>query len=109
MAADGSYKDNATPAGIVSGTWGVEKITLAAVTFTGNGANQPCREVVIWGELAKVITIGPSAAAAATGLPLLTGIAAQASPQYLRIPISNTNKLFFKGAAEDDVHILWRS
>lgn len=104
-----SYRDNATPAGIVSGEFGVEVITLAATTFVGQGADQPCREVLIWGELDKVITIGESATAAASGVPLLNGIASQSSGQYLRIPISNTNKLFFKGAAQDDVYLLWRS
>ena len=103
------YNDNASPSGIVSGGFGVEVITLAATTFVGQGADQPCREVLIWGELDKVITIGEDATAAASGVPLLTGIAAQSSGQYLRIPISNTNKLFFKGAAQDEVYLLWRT
>ncbi len=103
------YNDNASPSGIESGGIGVEVITLAASTFIGRGADQPCREVLIWGELDKVITIGEDATAAASGVPLLTGIAAQSSGQYLRIPISNTNKLFFKGAAQDEVYLLWRT
>ena len=109
MADNGKYRENSQPSEVVSGSFGVEVITLAATTFTGQGADQSCREVIIWGELDKVITIGESAAAAASGVPLLTGIAAQSSGRYLRIPISNTNKLFFKGAAQDDVYLLWRS
>ncbi len=105
----GDIRDNAQPSNVVSGEFGVEVIVLAATTFVGQGANQPCREVLIWGELDKVITIGESATAAASGVPLLNGIAAQSSGQYLRIPISNTNKLFFKGDAQDDVYLLWRS
>lgn len=103
------YRDNATPSDVVSGEFGVEVIVLAASTFKGQGADQPCREVSIWGELDKVITFGESEAAAVSGIPLLTGIASQSSGQYLRIPISNTNKLFFKGAAQDEVYLLWRS
>ncbi len=98
-----SYRDNSTPSDIVSGEFGTEVIALAATTFTGQGADQPCREVLIWYELGKTVQIGESAAAAAAG-PVMND-----SEEYLRIPISNTNKLFFKGTAEDDVYILWRS
>ncbi len=103
------YRDNSTPSDIVSGEFGVEVIDLAATTFVGQGADQPCREVIVWGTLDKVIRMGESAAAAFSGVPLLNGIAAQSSGQYLRIPISNTNKLFFQGAAQDNVYLLWRS
>jgi len=104
-----SIQPNATISDVVSGAFGVEVITLAATTFTGQGADQPCREVIVWGELDKTIKIGESAAAAAAGVPLLTGVAASATGQYLRIPITNTNLLYFKGTAEDDVYLLWRS
>ena len=104
-----NYRDNAQPSDIVSGAFGVEKITLAATTFVGQGADQECREVTVWAELGKVVTIGEDAAAAAAGVPLLTGVTASESGQYLTIPLSNTNKLFFKGAAEDDVYLIWRS
>lgn len=103
------YQDNASPTGIVSGDWGVEKITLAATSFTGRGSDQPCREIIVWAELDKTVMIGNTAAEAVTGLPLLTGITASATGQYLRLSLSNTNKLFFKGTAEDDVYILWRT
>ena len=107
MTAD--YRDNSTPSDIVSGAFGVETITLAATTFIGQGSDQPCREVIIWAELGKTVRIGEDAATAASGPILLAGIAAETSGHYLRIPISNTNKLFFKGTATDDVYLLWRS
>ena len=103
------YKDNASPSDIVSGAFGTEVITLAASTFKGRGTDQPCREVIIWAELGKTIRIGEDEAAAVAGPPLLTGIASQDNGKYLRIPLSNTNKLYFKGSAQDDVYLLWRS
>ena len=107
MTAD--YKDNSSPSNIVSGEFGVETIALAATSFTGQGADQKCREVIIWAELGKTVRIGETAAAATTGPILAAGVGASESGSYLRIPISNTNKLFFKGTAEDDVYLLWRS
>lgn len=103
------YRDNSTPSDIVSGEFGVEVIALAATTFKGQGADQPCREVIIWAELGKTVRIGEDEAAAASGPILLAGIASETSGNYLRIPISNTNKLYFKGGATDNVYLLWRS
>ena len=104
-----NYRDNATPSDIVSGEFGVETIALASGSFTGQGADQLCREVIIWAELGKTVRIGEDASAATTGPILAAGIASQDNGSYLRIPISNTNKLYFKGTAEDDVYLLWRS
>ncbi len=104
-----NYRDNSTPSAIVSGEFGVEVITLAATTFIGQGSDQSCREVIIWAELGKTVRIGEDASAAASGPILAAGIASQDNGSYLRIPISNTNKLFFKGTATDDVYLLWRS
>ena len=42
------YRDNAVPSNIVSGSFGVEILTFVA--SAAQGANQPCREVIIhWG------------------------------------------------------------
>jgi hypothetical protein len=98
------YRDNATPSDIVSGAFDVEVVTINAAS-TGQGADQPCREVIIWPEEGKDIKIGGSAASAAAGPVLADGV----SNAYLRIPISNTNKLFFNGTQNDTVNILWRS
>ena len=101
MAADGSYKDNASPSDIVSGSFGVEILTFVA--SAAQGANQPCREVTIWQNAGKTVKIGEDATAAASG-PVLND-----SEAYLRIPISNTNKLFFGGTTGEKVNLLWRS
>ena len=99
------YQDNATPSGIVSGEFGTEVITLAVTTFIGQGSDQPCREVQIWVEEGKDIRIGETAAIAASGPILPDGV----TNHPIVLPISNTNKLFFKGSATDDVYLLWRS
>lgn len=98
-----NYRDNATPSGIVSGSFGTEVITLA--DSIGQGANQQCREVIILVEEAKDITLGESVTAAATGVPLPDG----ATTHPLRLPISNTNKLHFNGTNGDKVFLIWRS
>jgi hypothetical protein len=100
MAVDGSEKDNATPAGIVSGGFDVQVITIAS--NIGVGANQVCREVLVWPEAGKTVSIGGSVASAAGGAVLPA-----ATP--LRIPISNTSKLHFNGTDADKVYILWRT
>ena len=96
-----NYRDNATPAGIVSGGFGVEILTFIA--SAAQGANQPCREVIIWQNSGKVVYIGESAAAAAAG-PQLND-----NEEYLVLPISNTNLLFFKGTTGEHVNLLWRT
>ena len=97
-----SYRDNATPTGIVSGEFGTEVITIAA--GIGVGSDQSCREVIIWPENNKDIRIGESVTAAASG-PWLQ----KANSSYLTIPISNTDKLHFNGTNGDKVYLLWRS
>lgn len=99
------YQDNATPTGVVSGGFGTEVIALAATTFKGQGANQPCREVQIWVEEGKDIRIGESVTAAASGPLLPDGV----TNHPIVLPISNTNLLYFKGDAQDDVYLLWRT
>ncbi len=101
MADEGKYRENSQPSEVVSGTFGVETITL--VDSAGQGSNQSCREVTVWPETGESIKIGESAAVAATG-PLLNDTEA-----YLRIPISNTNKLYFGGTTGKKVYLLWRS
>lgn len=101
MAADGSYKDNSSPSDVVSGSFGVEILTFVA--SAAQGANQPCREVTVWQNSGKTVKIGHTAAAAASG-PALND-----NEQYLKIPISNTNKLFFGGTTGEKVNLLWRS
>lgn len=96
-----NYRDNATPSNIVSGAFGVEILTFVA--SAAQGANQPCREVIIWQNSGKTVKIGHTAAAAASG-PALND-----NEQYLRIPISNTNLLFFSGTTGEKVNLLWRS
>ena len=102
-----NYRDNSTPSNIVSGSFGVEILTFVA--SAAQGADQPCREVIIWQNFGKTVKIGETAAVAASGpaLPLSSGTAG--SEQYLRIPISNTNKLFFSGTTGEKVNLLWRS
>lgn len=99
-----SYRDNAQPSGIVSGEFDVEVITLDS-DGVGQGADQDCREVIIWPEEGKDVKIGGSATTALTGPVLPDGV----SNHPITIPISNTNKLFFKGTAADKVNIIWRS
>jgi len=94
-----NYRDNATPSSIVSAAFGVEVVTLA--DDVGQGGDQECREVIIWPETGKSVSIGESASAAASGPVLPAGA--------ITIPISNTNKLYFNGTTGDDVYILWRS
>ena len=96
-----NYRDNASPSDIVSGGYGVEILTF--VDSAAQGADQPCREVIIWQNAGKTVKIGETAAAAASG-PALND-----NEQYLRIPISNTNKLFFGGTTGEKVNLLWRS
>ncbi len=96
-----NYRDNSTPSNIVSGAFGVEILTFVA--SAAQGANQPCREVIIWQNAGKTVKIGETAAVAASG-PALND-----NEQYLRIPISNTNLLFFGGTTGEKVNLLWRS
>jgi hypothetical protein len=95
----GNYRDNATPSDVVSAAFGVETVTLA--DSAGQGADQQCREVIVWPEASKSIKIGHTALVAATGPVIPSG--------GLTIPISNTNKLYFGGTTSDKVYILWRS
>ncbi len=95
------YRDNAQPSNIVSGEFGVEILTFVA--SAAQGSNQPCREVIIWQNSGKTVKIGETAAVAASG-PALND-----NEQYLRIPISNTNLLFFGGTTGEKVNLLWRS
>ncbi len=95
------YNDNASPSDIVSGGFGVEVLTFVA--SAAQGANQPCREVIIWQNAGKTVKIGETAAAAASG-PALND-----SEAYLRLPISNTNLLFFGGTTGEKVNLLWRT
>jgi len=96
-----NYRDNSTPSNIVSGSFGVEILTFVA--SAAQGADQPCREVIIWQNSGKTVKIGETAAVAASG-PALND-----NEQYLRIPISNTNLLFFGGTTGEKVNLLWRS
>lgn len=93
------YRDNATPNGIVSGAFGTEVITIALTV--GQGADQPCREVVIWPDSQVSVKMGESVVAAAAGPTLASG--------YLVLPISNTNKLYFSGTNGNKVNLLWRT
>jgi len=94
-----SYRDNAQPSDIVSGEFGSELIAMAG--GVGQGADQECREAIVWPERLKLITIGGTTVEAASG-PVL--------PEYpITIPISNTNKLFFAGTNGENVYITWRS
>lgn len=97
-------RDNAQTSSIVSGSFDVEVVTLDSDGL-GQGADQSCREVIIWPEEGKDVKIGGSAASALAGPVLADGV----SNAYLKFPISNTNKLFFNGTAADTVNILWRS
>jgi len=49
--------------------------------------------------------IGGSVATAAAGPLLPDGV----TTQPIKLPISNTNMLYFKGTAADKVNIIWRS
>jgi len=51
------FRANASPSNIVSGSFGVEVITLDG-SGLGQGADQPCREVTVWPEASKSIKIG---------------------------------------------------
>ena len=95
------YQDNASPSGIVSGGFGVEILTF--VDSAAQGADQPCREVIIWQNAGKTVKIGETAAAAASG-PALND-----SEEYLVLPISNTNLLYFGGTTGEKVNLLWRT
>ncbi len=95
------YQDNASPSDIVSGGFGVEVLTF--VDNAAQGADQPCREVIIWQNAGKTVKIGETAAAAASG-PALND-----SEAYLRLPISNTNLLYFGGTTGEKINLLWRS
>ncbi len=95
------YQDNASPSDIVSGGFGVEVLTF--VDSAAQGANQPCREVIIWQNAGKTVKIGETAAVAASG-PALND-----SEAYLRLPISNTNLLYFGGTTGEKVNLLWRT
>jgi hypothetical protein len=99
-----NYRDNATPSGIVSGSFGTEVITLDS-DGEGQGADQECREVIIWVEEAKDVNIGNSDVNAASGPLLPDGVTNHPLP----LAISNTNLLFFDGTAADKVNLLWRS
>jgi hypothetical protein len=103
MAAK-NYRDNATPCGIVSGAFDVEVITLDS-DGVGQGADQECREVILWPEEGKDVMIGGSVASAAAGPVLPDGV----SNHPITLPISNTNLLYFKGTAADKVNLIWRS
>jgi hypothetical protein len=93
-----SYGD-ARPSDIVSGSFGVEVVTLA--DNAGVGANQECREVTMWPESGKSIKIGHTAVAAASGPVLPSG--------GIVLAIDNTNKLYFGGTSADKVYLVWRS
>ena len=95
------YQDNASPSDVVSGGFGVEILTF--VDSAAQGADQPCREVIIWQNAGKTVKIGETAAAAASG-PALND-----SEAYLRLPISNTNLLYFGGTTGEKINLLWRS
>lgn len=99
-----AIQGNSAPSAIVSEDFDVEVIVLDADGL-GRGANQACREVTVWPEEGKDVLIGGTVATAATGPPLADGI----SMHYMKIPIVNTNKLYFKGTAADKVYLLWRS
>lgn len=98
-----SYRDNATPSDVVSGEFGTEVITLVA--SVGQGSNQPCREVIILVAEGKDMLLGEDASAAAAGVPLPDGV----TTHPIRLPISNTNKLFFNGTTGEKVYLIWRS
>ena len=94
-----NFRDNSTPNGIVSQAFGVEVIVIADTV--GQGADQECREVVIWPDSQVSVKLGESVVAAAAGTTL--------NSEYLVLPISNTNKLYFSGTNTNRVNILWRS
>ncbi len=96
------YMDNATPSEIVSGGFDTEVITLDSDGL-GKGSDQPCRVAYIWPEDTKNVRLGNSAANAVAA-PILWN-----DGSYLKLPISNTDKLFFNGTAADKVYILWRT
>lgn len=98
------YRDNATPTDVVSGEFGTEVITLDSDGL-GQGSDQGCRSITILVEEAKDVTFGESVLAAASGVPLPNGV----STHPLELPVSNTNKLYFKGTAADKVFLIWRS
>ncbi len=98
------YRDNATPVNIVSGGFGTEVLTLDS-DGEAQGSDQPCREVIIMVEEAKDILLGNSAVNAAAGVPLPDGVATIP----LRLPVSNTNLLFFDGTSADKVYLIWRT
>jgi hypothetical protein len=99
-----NYRNNATPVGIVSGAFDVEVITLDSDGL-GQGADQECREVIIWVEEAKDVRIGGSDATAVAGPLLPDGV----TNHPIRLPISNTNMLFFDGTTGDLINLIWRS
>jgi hypothetical protein len=93
-------RDNAQPSDIVSGEFGVELVTLDG-SGLGQGADQDCREITVWPERLKLVAMGETALAAASGVIL---------PEApIPVPLSNTSKLFFDGTIGDVVYILWRS
>jgi hypothetical protein len=104
MMADKNYRDNAQPNGIVSGSFDVEVVVLDA-GGEGQGADQDCREVIIWPEEGKDVMIGGSVASAAAGPILPDGV----TTHPIVLSISNTNLLYFKGTAADKVNLIWRS
>lgn len=94
-----NYRDNATPSEIVSGGFGTEVIS---VTTAGvQASDQQCREVYVWPASGDSVRIGETAVIANAG-PILPANA-------IRIPISNTNKLFFDAAGNVTVNVLWRT
>jgi hypothetical protein len=98
------YMDNASPVNVVSGGFGIEVITLDS-DGEGQGSDQPCREITIMVEEAKDVKLGNTAVIAAAGVPLPDGVATIP----LRLPVSNTNLLFFDGTAADKVYLIWRT
>lgn len=98
-----NFRDNASPVGIVSGTFGTD----LAIFVTDNDPVQvddnDCREVFLWAGLSAELLIGETLAKASSGvLPPLDFI--------FRLPMSNTNKIFSDNVFSATLrNILWRS
>jgi hypothetical protein len=96
-----------SPLDVVSATGGSELITIAA--NAGQGADQPCREVYIIGNSANTgncrVEIG-DACGATEGIPV-PGLGTHHF--ILRIPVANTNLLYFYGSVNGDtISLLFR-
>lgn len=86
---------------VISGSFGIEVVEL--VDSKGQGADQECREVTIWPESGESIKIGETADKAAAGPVLIPD-----TEEHLRLPIVNTNLLFFNGITGKKIYLLWR-